>query len=116
MFFANQWEDGRISSLLLLGHSLGLNQIGPLRLESGFLALTSVLWLGPALVSLLTFCHLRHPPLVTNLARLFSGLGRGRNDLGGRRLLNRSWRKHGFLSDISEVLGVEDVLDSPLSP
>ena len=55
--------------------------------------------------------------MVTNLARLFSGLGKGKNDLGRRRLLSRSWSKGGFLKgclrDFSVVLKVEGILDFP---
>ena len=90
VFFANRQGDGRINSLLHLGHGLRLSWLRLLCLKNGFLAFAFILWSGSAMASLLTFGHFHHATLVTNLARPFSGLGRGKQGLGGRRLLNRS--------------------------
>ena len=90
VFFADRRGNGRISSLLLLGHGLRLSRLGFLRLKSGLLTFAFVLWLGSALASLLTLGHLYLPTLVTSLTRLFGGLGRGKKGLGRRRLLSHS--------------------------
>ena len=78
----------RVSGLLLLDHGLRLGRLGLLCLKDGLFAFAFILWPSSALTSLFTLDHFHPTTLVTNLARPFSGLGREKKGLGGRRLLS----------------------------
>jgi len=116
---------GRINSLargglLLLGHGLRLDLLRLFWLRSSFLAFALLLWLSSTLVSLLALGHFHPMTWVTNLARPFSGLGRRKRSLSGRKLL-RSRRGRGSirpkawscLKSLSKVFWIIDVLDLP---